>query len=66
MQLAELWGMYIGDGSNHRDGIRFSVGEESRELVDYISKISLELFNKKPSVSRYEKKSCYEVALLSV
>jgi ribonucleoside-diphosphate reductase alpha chain len=64
--LAELWGMYIGDGSNHRDGIRFSVGEESRELVDYISKISLELFNKKPSVSRYEKKSCYEVALLSV
>lgn len=66
IQLAELWGMYIGDGSNHRDGIRFSVGVDSKELVEYISRISLELFNKKSSISKYDNKRCYEVALLSI
>src|SRR3989338_1156938 len=66
VELAELCGIYIGDGSRHRDGIRFTVGEKNKELVDYISEISLHLFKKTPSVSQYANKSCYEVALLSV
>ncbi|MBM3251893.1 MAG: hypothetical protein FJZ11_03830, partial [Candidatus Omnitrophica bacterium] len=66
VQLAELWGMYIGDGSNHRDGIRFTIGTEDRELVDYISRISYELFDKKTSISEYPNANCYEVALLSI
>ncbi len=65
-ELAELWGLYIGDGSNHRDGIRFSVGEESKELVDYILKLSLQLFDKKPTISPYFNRNCYEVAILSI
>lgn len=66
VELAELWGLYLGDGSNHRDGIRFAVGIESKELIDYISKLSLKIFNKKPSISQYTGKNCYEVALLSI
>lgn len=65
-ELAELWGLYIGDGSNHRDGIRFTVGAESKELIDYISNLSLRLFNKKAVVSRYSNEDCYEVSVLSI
>jgi ribonucleoside-diphosphate reductase alpha chain len=39
---------------------------ESRELIDYISGISSELFNKKASISEYASGNCYEVALLSI
>jgi ribonucleoside-diphosphate reductase alpha chain len=66
VQLAELWGMYIGDGCEHRDGIRFSVGAQDEELIEYISNLSLQLFDKKPSVSEYNNKSCYEVSILSI
>lgn len=63
--LGELIGLYIGDGSNHRDGIRFSIGKDDKEMVDIITRLSLELFDKKPIVSSCSHKG-YEVAILSV
>jgi len=66
VELAELFGLYMGDGSNHRDGIRFTIGFENKELVDYIRSLSTSLFNKNLSISKYDYRSCYEVALLSI
>src|SRR3990172_9159296 len=64
--LAELIGLYIGDGSNHRDGIRFTVGGDSPEIVRWIAGRSLALFGKAASVSKYSRANAYEVAILSV
>ena len=64
--LAELIGLYIGDGSNHRDGIRFTVGGDSPEIVRWIAGRSLALFDKAASVSKYSRANAYEVAILSV
>jgi ribonucleotide reductase alpha subunit len=63
--LAELIGLYIGDGSNHRDGIRFTVGDDSAEVVGRIAELSRALLGKAPTVSRYSRKSAVEVAILS-
>ena len=63
-ELAELIGAYIGDGSNHRDGVRFSVGKDDAEMVDIINRLSKNIFNKKPSCSLTLNKG-YEVAILS-
>jgi len=64
VELAELIGIYIGDGSNHRDGIRFSVGKDDKEMVDTISRLSKTIFNKKATFSLALNKN-YEVAILS-
>jgi ribonucleoside-diphosphate reductase alpha chain len=64
-ELAELIGLYTGDGSNHRDGIRITVGDESPEIVARIQETSLRLFGKRPSLSRYAGESASEVAILS-
>ena len=63
--LAELIGLYVGDGSNHRDGIRFTVGNESPEVVERISDTCRLLFDKSPSVSPYSNERAVEVAVLS-
>jgi ribonucleoside-diphosphate reductase alpha chain len=63
--LAELIGIYIGDGSNHRDGIRFSVGKDDKEMVDIIERLAMAVFNKKATFSLTEGRG-FEVALLSV
>ena len=63
--LAELVGLYVGDGSNHRDGIRITVGDDSPEVVARLEETSLRLFGKRPSVSRYARKNACEVAILS-
>ena len=65
VELAELIGIYIGDGSNHRDGIRFSVGRNDKEMVDIISRLSKTIFNKKATFSLASNKN-YEVAILSI
>ena len=65
-ELAEFIGLYIGDGANHRDGIRFTVGDEDGELVNKIGSISLKIFDKKTSIARGKRKGACEVALLSV
>ena len=62
--LAELIGLYIGDGSNHRDGIRFTVGKHETEIIDKINQLSINLFGKIPVVSESER--AFEVAILSV
>ncbi|MFH1478334.1 MAG: LAGLIDADG family homing endonuclease [Candidatus Omnitrophota bacterium] len=64
-ELAELIGLYVGDGSNHRDGIRFSVGKDDREMVDIIKRLSKAVFNKEASFSLTANKG-YEVAILSI
>ena len=64
-ELAELIGLYIGDGSNHRDGIRFTVGDDCPEVVARIKELSLALFEKNPSVSRYSGGNAFEVSILS-
>lgn len=64
--LAELIGLYIGDGSNHRDGIRFTVGADAADVVERIKEISRAVFGKKPTVCREENKGTFEVSLLSV
>jgi len=63
--LAELIGLYIGDGSNHCDGIRFTVGGQSPEVIRRIEALSVSLFGKRPTVSRYTRQDAFEVALLS-
>ncbi|MBI4637203.1 MAG: hypothetical protein HY727_12710 [Candidatus Rokubacteria bacterium] len=64
-ELAELIGLYIGDGSNHRDGIRFTVGSDCPEVVERITMVSQRLFGKTPTVSAYREERAVEVALLS-
>ncbi len=63
-ELAEFIGLYLGDGSNHRDGIRFTVFEGEKEIIDRINYLSKKLFLKSPTVSK-AKNSVYEVAILS-
>jgi ribonucleoside-diphosphate reductase alpha chain len=66
-ELAELIGMYIGDGSNHRDGIRFSISDrDDPDLIKRIEEISLKVFNKKTVVARGRRKGSVELAILSV
>ncbi len=64
-ELAELIGLYIGDGSNHRDGIRFSVGKDDAEMVKVIKNLSKAVFNREATVS-YKSDKGYEVAILSI
>src|SRR5712691_4298715 len=64
-ELAELIGLYIGDGSNHRDGIRFTVGSDCPEVVERIKSVSQRLFGKTPTISAYRDERAVEVALLS-
>ena len=47
--LAELVGLWVGDGSLHEDGIRFQVGRES--IAEYIAELSRRLFDTHSSVS---------------
>ncbi|MDP2913755.1 MAG: vitamin B12-dependent ribonucleotide reductase [Candidatus Omnitrophota bacterium] len=63
--LAELIGIYIGDGSNHRDGIRFSVGKDDKEMVEIIERLSMVVFNKKATFSLTKGRG-FEVGILSV
>jgi ribonucleoside-diphosphate reductase alpha chain len=46
-ELAELVGLWVGDGSWHQDGVRFHVGRES--IADYIDQISQRLFGTETS-----------------
>src|SRR3989338_4426740 len=64
-ELAELIGLYIGDCSNHQDGIRFTVGGHCPEIVRRIQELSVTLFGKAASVSKYPRENAYEVAILS-
>ena len=64
-ELAKLIGIYIGDGSRHRDGIRFSVGGKDTEMVQIIKNLSETIFEKKASVCHTLNKG-YEVSILSV
>ncbi|MFB6244283.1 MAG: LAGLIDADG family homing endonuclease, partial [Halobaculum sp.] len=57
--LAELVGLWVGDGSAHEDGVRFHVGRES--VADYIDELSRQLFGTPTSVSFAE--GCYEVRI---
>jgi len=63
-ELSELIGLYIADGSNHQDGIRFTVGKHEAEVVDRINNLSMILFGKMPSSVEFE--SVFEVGILSV
>lgn len=63
--LAELIGLYIGDGSNHRDGIRFTIGQDDPELLDFVKRRCLELFGREPIVA-YHRQGSVELSLLSL
>ena len=63
-ELAELIGLYIGDGSNHRDGIRFSVNKDEPEILERIKWLSRKLFGKEVVVPE-DKKRTWEVGILS-
>ena len=63
-ELAELMGFYIGDGSKHRDGIRFTVSEKEKDIIDRLTFLSTFVLGKKPTISK-AKHGVYEVALLS-
>ena len=64
-ELAELIGIYFGDGSNHRDGIRFTVSKEEPELIDKIRELTRNIFNKENIVIS-SKDNTWEVAILSI
>jgi ribonucleoside-diphosphate reductase alpha chain len=63
--LGELVGLYIGDGSNHRDGIRFTVGAEAPEVVEHIQQLCLRLFGKRATVASGGRVNVTEVGILS-
>jgi len=63
-ELAELIGLYIGDGSDHRDGIRFSVNKDEPEILERIKWLSRKLFGKEVVVPE-DKKRTWEVLILS-
>jgi ribonucleoside-diphosphate reductase alpha chain len=66
-ELAELIGIYIGDGANHRDGIRFSISEkDDADIIKRIEEISLKVFAKPPVICRAKRKGSVEIAILSV
>jgi ribonucleoside-diphosphate reductase alpha chain len=66
-ELSELIGMYIGDGANHRDGIRFSISDtDDPDLIKRIEEISLKVFNKKTTVAKGRREGSVELAILSV
>jgi len=58
-ELAELMGLYMGDGSNSQWGIRFTGNQEEIDRVRYLAK---ECFGLEPTVSKH--KSIWEAALL--
>ncbi|MFB6148753.1 MAG: ribonucleotide reductase N-terminal alpha domain-containing protein, partial [Halobacteriales archaeon] len=60
-ELAELVGIWIGDGSWHQDGVRFHVGRES--VAEYIDQLSQKLFDTSTSISFSD--GCYEVGINS-
>ena len=60
-ELAELVGLWLGDGSWHTDGIRIHVGRES--VAEYIDELSRRLFGTPTSVSDAD--GCYEVGIHS-
>ena len=59
--LAELVGIWVGDGSWHQDGVRFHVGREN--VAEYIGELSRQLFDTSTSVSLAD--GCYEVGINS-
>jgi ribonucleoside-diphosphate reductase alpha chain len=63
-ELAELIGLYIGDGSNHRDGIRFTVSDKERDMISRIEFLSKKLFSRHVTIRRAGK-STLEVSILS-
>ncbi len=66
-ELAELIGIYIGDGANHRDGIRFSIShKDDPDLIKRIEGISLNVFGKKTVISKGKRKGSVELLILSV
>jgi ribonucleoside-diphosphate reductase alpha chain len=60
-QLAELVGLWVGDGSYHEDGIRFHVAKD--DVIETISRIARDQFDYDVSIS--PKKGCVEVGLYS-
>ncbi len=58
-ELAELLGMYMGDGTNSRWGIRF-IG--NREEIDRVRYLARECFGVEPTVCRH--RSIWEAAVL--
>ena len=60
-ELAELVGLWLGDGSWHQDGLRFHVGRES--IADYVEHLSRQLFG--TSTSQTVADGCYEVDINS-
>jgi ribonucleoside-diphosphate reductase alpha chain len=59
--LAELVGLWVGDGSWHRDGVRFHINRES--IAEYIDQLSRQLFSTPASISFAD--GCYEVVINS-
>jgi ribonucleoside-diphosphate reductase alpha chain len=59
--LAELLGIWIGDGSVHQDGIRFHVSRD--DLLNHIDTLSRELFD--TGVDYTWKDGCYEAVVHS-
>ena len=59
--LAELVGLWVGDGSWHQDGVRFHVGRES--VAEYVDQLSRQLFGTGTSSSFAD--GCYEIGINS-
>jgi len=65
--LAYLFGAFLGDGSFHKKDygkIRFTIGEDKRELVEKISRIIKEIFSITPKIRK--DKGAYEISFQSV
>jgi ribonucleoside-diphosphate reductase alpha chain len=64
VDLAELVGYFMGDGSLHAKGLRFCVDTKDRDVVDRLIYLGTDLFGISPKVS--ERKGYTEVAYHSV
>ncbi|HXL92255.1 MAG TPA: LAGLIDADG family homing endonuclease, partial [Streptosporangiaceae bacterium] len=64
LELAELVGYFMGDGSLHAKGIRFCVADTDLDVVSYLAVLAKELFGIEPVVTAME--GYQEVTLQSV
>ena len=64
--LAELIGLYIGDGTLRDYDLRIGIYGEDEDLIDYICDSSLKIFNLKPSTKKLSRANMIELSMISV
>jgi len=65
-ELSYLFGYFLGDGSYHRDGIRFTIFKENHEMIHKLNRILKNLFGKEGKIIYSSERRIYELSFMSV